>query len=102
MANRRLSRRNVPVEIIQGHKVVEIRPHGVNKGSVVGRVLGDGSPDTLVVALGDDRTDEDLFAALPDDAVSIHVGAAESGARYRIADVTGAREFLRALACAGG
>ncbi len=92
---------NVPVEIIQGHKVVEIRPHGVNKGCVVGRALGDGSSDTLVVALGDDRTDEDLFAALPDDAVSIHVGAAESRARYRIADVTGAREFLRALVSAG-
>ncbi|MEX2209048.1 MAG: bifunctional alpha,alpha-trehalose-phosphate synthase (UDP-forming)/trehalose-phosphatase [Myxococcota bacterium] len=88
---------NVPVEIIPGEMVVEVRPHGVNKGRVVGRVLTGDASDALVVALGDDRTDEDLFAALPESGVSIHVGTSASRARYRIEGVARAREFLRAL-----
>jgi trehalose 6-phosphate synthase/phosphatase len=88
---------NVPVEIVPGEMVVEVRPHGVNKGRVVGRVLGGDASDALVVALGDDRTDEDLFAALPENGISIHVGPSASRARYRVEGVARAREFLRAL-----
>ena len=37
-------------------------------------------PGALLVAIGDDRTDEDLFAALPPDAVAVHVGTAQQPA----------------------
>lgn len=88
---------NEPVEILNGNKVIEIRPHGMHKGRVVPHILQRGSPDALIVALGDDRTDEDLFRALPDDAITIKVGPGETRARYRIADVAAVRDFLHSL-----
>ena len=47
--------------------------------------------------MGDDRTDEDLFAALPPDAVAIHVGPAPSRAAVRLAAVADARRLLTEL-----
>jgi len=74
--------------------VIEIRPHGIHKGRVVSEVLTRAEPDTLLLAMGDDRTDEDLFAALPDGSIAIHVGAAASRAPIRIFDVVAARALL--------
>jgi trehalose 6-phosphate synthase/phosphatase len=88
---------NVPVEILSGDKVIEIRPHGINKGVVVRVLAAIMPPGTTMVGLGDDRTDEDLFAALPPDAVVIHVGPGASGAGVRIADPAAARQLLTAL-----
>lgn len=88
---------NLPAEILEGEKVIEIRPRGVNKGRI-SRDLGDRLPAGVrVVALGDDRTDEDLFAALPPGAVALHVGPTASAAPWRLADVAAARRFLRLL-----
>jgi trehalose 6-phosphate synthase/phosphatase len=89
---------NVPVEILPGDMVVEVRPHGVNKGRAAHAVAARTSPGTLLVALGDDRTDEDLFAALPEGALAVHVGPSPSGASLRIRDVAAARAFLGAIA----
>ncbi len=91
---------NEPVEILDGAKVVEIRPHGLHKGRVVPPILERVPPDSLLAALGDDRTDEDLFAALPADAVTIHVGDGPSAAGLRLASVRAARAFLETLAAA--
>jgi len=81
---------------------VEIRPQGVNKGQVVSLVLSHTPPGTLVAALGDDRTDEDLFGALPQGSISVHVGPAPSRADLRLRNVTEARAFLRGLLEAPG
>jgi trehalose 6-phosphate synthase/phosphatase len=89
---------NVPVEVLQGDMVVEVRPHGVNKGLAVQHVLAHAAPGTLLLAVGDDRTDEDTFAALPEDAIAVHVGPAASRAALRIRDVAAARAILAALA----
>jgi trehalose 6-phosphate synthase/phosphatase len=89
---------NVPVEILPGDKVVEVRPHGVNKGRAVALLLARATGPTLLVAMGDDRTDEDLFAALPEGSLAIHVGPAPSRAPLRLRDVAAARELLAALA----
>jgi trehalose 6-phosphate synthase/phosphatase len=88
---------NAPAEVLTGDRVVEIRPQGVNKGLVVPAVLAHARPGSLVVALGDDRTDEDLFAALPPGAVSVHVGPSASRAELRVRNVGEARAFLRGL-----
>jgi trehalose 6-phosphate synthase/phosphatase len=88
---------NSPVEILPGNKVIEVRPYGVNKGLVVQTALAAHGPDALAVALGDDRTDEDMFAALPASGVAIHVGEQQSRAPYRVADVPAARQLLRKL-----
>jgi trehalose 6-phosphate synthase/phosphatase len=89
---------NVPVEILQGDKVVEIRPHGVNKGRAAARALEGLPADVLVFAIGDDRTDEDLFAALPEGSISVKVGAAESRAQLRVPNVGAARALLVEIA----
>jgi trehalose 6-phosphate synthase/phosphatase len=88
---------NSPVEILPGNKVIEVRPYGVNKGLVVQTALARDGADAVAVAIGDDRTDEDMFAALPANGVAIHVGEQQSRAQYRITDVTAARALLRAL-----
>jgi len=89
---------NVPLEILPGDKVIEIRPAGIHKGQVVARVLAATQPGTLLFAMGDDRTDEDLFAALPEGSIAVHIGQSSSRAPIRIADVAAARALLAAIA----
>ncbi|WP_394844431.1 bifunctional alpha,alpha-trehalose-phosphate synthase (UDP-forming)/trehalose-phosphatase [Pendulispora brunnea] len=87
---------NAPVEVIHGHKVVEIRQQGIHKGIIVDRVLERAQP-AFVLAIGDDRTDEDMFRALPPSGVAIHVGKGRSAATYRLADPAAVASLLRAL-----
>jgi trehalose 6-phosphate synthase/phosphatase len=89
---------NVPVELLRGDKVLEVRPHGIHKGRVVAAVLANAPEDALLFAMGDDRTDEDLFAALPEGSLAVHVGPAPSQAPLRVADVRAARALLTAIA----
>jgi len=89
--------RDHPVDILAGKKVIEVRPRGVHKGSIVTPLLQSLAPGTLLVAMGDDRTDEDLFAAMPADAITIHVGADPSRASARLASPQEARRMLAAL-----
>ena len=88
---------NVPVELLPGDKVLEVRPLGIHKGRVAVEVHA-RQPDAFLVALGDDRTDEDLFAALPEGNLAVHVGPAPSRATLRLADVGAARAFLARIA----
>jgi trehalose 6-phosphate synthase/phosphatase len=93
-------RRRIPsetVEVLRGEKVLEFRPAGIHKGLIVMRAQASAPPATLLVAVGDDATDEDMFAALPPDGLSVHVGPRPSGARIRLRDVAACREFLRGL-----
>jgi trehalose 6-phosphate synthase/phosphatase len=89
---------NSPVEVLAGHKVIEIRPHGVDKGTVAARVLHRGRCPDLVLAFGDDQTDEDLFGALPEGAISVHVGGGSSAALYRVDGVDEVRSLLALFA----
>lgn len=89
-----------PAEILHGDSVIEVRPEGITKGRIAAQVLGPAPPGTLALAMGDDRTDEDLFAALPEDAISVHVGPSPSRARVRLVDVAAARELLGRIAAA--
>lgn len=86
----------LPLDVLSGEKVVEIRPRGVNKGVVAASIIA-GRNGSSVLAMGDDQTDEDLFAALPESGIAVHVGARSSRAHYRIADMRAARNFLRSL-----
>lgn len=88
---------NEPVQVLPGEKVIELRPHAFHKGRVVEAVASRAGAGWLLVAIGDDRTDEDLFAALPEDAVAIHVGPSASSADIRVRDVAAVRRLLRAL-----
>jgi trehalose 6-phosphate synthase/phosphatase len=65
-----------------GNKIVEIKPVWANKGEVVTRLANVAPEPDFRLGAGDDRTDEDLFARLPDDAWSVHVGDKDSRARF--------------------
>ncbi|MEO2006501.1 MAG: hypothetical protein ABGY41_20660, partial [Candidatus Poribacteria bacterium] len=54
-------------------------------------------PGALVVAMGDDRTDEELFAALDGKGTAIHVGGGTSRAEIRVTNVEAARALLSTL-----
>ncbi len=84
-------------EILEGHKVVEVRARGVHKGVVAARVIAEAPVGSVVFAAGDDRTDEDLFAALPDDAVSVRVGPGASRAKLRVSTPFELRRMLGKL-----
>src|SRR3954462_10605646 len=88
---------NQPVEILAGHKVIEIRPYGIHKGRIVPPIPPERLPSTVVFAMGDDRTDEDLFAALPPEAVTVKVGPGATHARFRVDGVAAARALLATL-----
>ena len=86
-----------PAEIIEGKRVIVVRPRGASKGQVVQHLLSQRDPPALIVAFGDDRTDEEMFAALPRTAISIHVGAGSSLATHRLRNPRLVRAFLNAL-----
>lgn len=87
----------LPVEVILGESVVEVRQLGIHKGLAAIEVRQQ-RPGVPMVAIGDDLTDEDLFAALPPGSLTIKVGSAGSVATHRLADVDAVRAFLGALA----
>jgi len=85
------------VDIVEGKKVLEVLPRGANKAAVVQRLLSHEPSPMLIAAFGDDRTDEELFAALPPNAVTLHVGPGPSLATHRLRDPAATRSFLAAL-----
>jgi trehalose 6-phosphate synthase/phosphatase len=88
---------NQPVEIIAGHKVIEIRPYGIHKGRIVPPLPPERLATTTVLAIGDDRTDEDLFEALPPEAITVRVGPGPTRARFRLDGVPAVRTLLYSL-----
>lgn len=83
------------LEVHHGKKVVEVRPKVEwGKGEASRWILQHlGNAATLTVSMGDDRTDEDIFKALPD-SISIKVGDGETAAKYRVAGPEDVRAVL--------
>jgi trehalose 6-phosphate synthase/phosphatase len=86
----------LPLELLQGKKVVEVRLRGISKALAAQRALAD-DVHARVLAIGDDETDEDLFRALPESSVTIAVGLAASSAKFQLANHEAARTVLRRL-----
>lgn len=84
------------LEIMQGNKILEIKNPAISKGVAAERWLS--RQYDFVFGLGDDSTDEELFAALPDDAVSIKVGRGRTRANYRLPDYEAVNDLLREFA----
>ena len=84
-------------EVMSGRKALEIRPLGANKG-ILAQKLAARFPPGAIVAAGDDTTDEQTFAALPPEAITIRVGARRSAARFHVDEVRGLRTALEQLA----
>jgi len=69
------------LQIMRGTKVVEVKTVGFNKGTEAIRLMEKDDYD-FVMAMGDDVTDEDMFHALPAEAVTIKVGSISNYARF--------------------
>jgi len=87
---------NLNVAVLEGSKVVEVKNIGVNKGRAVTRWLSRQGWD-FIFAAGDDQTDEDTFAVLPEQAYSIKVGYGLSKARFNVDSVSELRALLEEL-----
>jgi len=87
---------NLDLGVLEGSKVMEIKHIGINKGRAAQRWLAKEQWD-FILAIGDDVTDEDTFAVLPESAYSLKVGLGPSRARFNIASSNEVRELLAAL-----
>lgn len=83
-----------PASVLGGRKVVEVRPQETDKGSALKRLLGDTPTSELIVAMGDDRSDEELFRAAGSSPYTFAASSLPTHAHYRIAGPTAVREFL--------
>ncbi|TGE24044.1 bifunctional alpha,alpha-trehalose-phosphate synthase (UDP-forming)/trehalose-phosphatase [Hymenobacter aquaticus] len=88
---------NTDLQVLEGNKVVEIKNAGVHKGTAAARWLAT-YPADFILALGDDRTDEDTFQAMPEEAYTVKVGeTGRSFARFHIKSHQDVRRILRRL-----
>jgi trehalose 6-phosphate synthase/phosphatase len=89
---------NSDLQVMEGNKVVEVKSAGVNKGAGAARWLSI-YPAEFILAIGDDRTDEDTFGAMPPHAFTVKVGSTHrSLARFHLDTHRDVRRILRALA----
>lgn len=75
---------------------IELRAAGQDKGDVVRSLAVEAGPDAALAYLGDDRTDEAAFAAMPDHGATVLVRPHYrlTTARYWIRPPGGLRDFL--------
>ena len=73
------------LEVIPGNKIVEVRNKGIDKGTAIKKILSD-KPYDFVFAVGDDKTDEDMFKTLvgKEDCFTVKVGPNASYAQYNL------------------
>ncbi len=83
-------------KLVEGHLIVEIRPDTVDKGSATLQLFGPLN-QSFILAVGDDRTDEDLFAIVPPQGYAIKVGKGSTRARYSLPDPTDVFHLLDSL-----
>lgn len=79
--------------MMDGNKVIEIRRAGYDKGFAALKYLKETSFDFLL-AVGDDKTDEDLFRVLPSNAYTVKVGLVPSLAKYNLRSQTDVSALL--------
>jgi trehalose 6-phosphate synthase/phosphatase len=84
------------LHVMEGHKVVEVKRAGYDKGTVALRLLGLAAFD-FILAIGDDRTDEDLFRVLPAEALTLRIGVTASLAKYNLKDQQGVIKLMDRL-----
>jgi len=84
------------ITLYSGHKVIEIKPEKINKGEAVKRVIAT-NPAEFIFCAGDDYTDEDMFVALPENAVTIKIGLGSTAATYQLADTVALVRLLNDL-----
>ncbi|MCK4359989.1 MAG: bifunctional alpha,alpha-trehalose-phosphate synthase (UDP-forming)/trehalose-phosphatase [Candidatus Cloacimonetes bacterium] len=93
---------NLNLGVLEGSKVIEIKSIGINKGKAALRWISPKDPLEkkdwdFILSIGDDLTDEDVFAILPESAYSIKVGLSPSRARFNLDSVKDVRLLIKEL-----
>jgi trehalose 6-phosphate synthase/phosphatase len=81
------------LQLLAGDKVLEVKNMDINKGKAA-LTLTEGKDYDFVIAFGDDYTDEDIFKALPDSAITIKVGSNLSAAKFYLRNPLEVRKLL--------
>lgn len=84
------------LHLMRGNKIIEVKPSEFTKGTAI-RKYFDYSKYDFILAAGDDTTDEDMFDALPRNAITFKIGEASHKARFTIRDIERFMKFLRML-----
>lgn len=87
--------REYGLQVLEGNKVLEVRPQDVSKRHAVQEwLLFDHD---FILCIGDDITDEDMFAVMPPHAYSVKVGRGQTHARFRLPNVEAVLHLLKSL-----
>lgn len=87
---------NLQIGIFEGSRIVEVKHLAANKG-MSSSTWCSVCDWQFILAAGDDYTDEDIFAAVPEKTYTIKVGMSATKAKYRVASAHRLREFLGRL-----
>jgi trehalose 6-phosphate synthase/phosphatase len=91
---------NLPVGVLDGNKVLEIRNLEISKSRAATTLL-EQHPADFIFAAGDDTTDEEMFSVLPESAWSVHVGGMLTRARCAVGTHHDVRQLLTRFVEAG-
>lgn len=89
-------RQKTDLEILEGDKVLEIKCGKFDKG-LAAKMLMKDTPFDFILAAGDDKTDEFVFKALPQNAYTIRVGLNPSMASFNVPDVPSFIKLLKKI-----
>ncbi|OQB84549.1 MAG: Trehalose-phosphate synthase [Planctomycetes bacterium ADurb.Bin126] len=84
------------LHLMRGDKIIEVKPSEYTKGTTIRTFFRCDEYD-FILAAGDDTTDEDMFAILPREAVTIKVGTPSEYSRYTIDNNGELLKLLRLL-----
>lgn len=82
--------------MLEGNKILEVKSMIYDKGTTARNLLSQKNYD-FIMAIGDDRTDEDLFGVLPENAYTIKVGTALSLAKFNLKSQKLIYDFFESL-----
>ncbi|HKJ85632.1 MAG TPA: trehalose-phosphatase, partial [Spirochaetia bacterium] len=88
---------NHALTIFEGNRVLEVKSSLASKAQAAA-LWHEAAGYDLILAAGDDQTDEELFASLPDDAQTIRIGLGTTNATYFLENSGELRTFLKELA----
>eukprot|EP00811_Abedinium_folium_P034087 NODE_699_length_2823_cov_8.501113.p1 GENE.NODE_699_length_2823_cov_8.501113~~NODE_699_length_2823_cov_8.501113.p1 ORF type:complete len:891 (+),score=227.65 NODE_699_length_2823_cov_8.501113:88-2760(+) len=92
---------NLPCEVTRGHGIVECSSIQTKKGIVVSAMIlsaeASKTPFESVLVVGDDLTDESMFASAPEAAITVKVGHGETMAKHVVSSPREVRAFLREI-----
>jgi trehalose 6-phosphate phosphatase len=85
--------------VLEGKMVLELKPDGFSKSLAIAAFLAEAPfTERTPIFVGDDRTDEAGFTFVEGmGGIAVHVGSAETRARWRLKNVSAVHEWLGAL-----